>query len=414
MDAATRALEVVTEKASAASTKFTAAQALIKDYEGQVASIDKSITTTGIELNVAESKLGSLRKRFSILTLDLSALQSNYRSATSAATTAAANSRRLSAVASASKKAADAALAAYRAASGKNLISTEKPFTVDNSIVGETSLNRATNDVKELKEISDRAAAKYEKDKKAASDAQSIANQKVALANKVKALLDEKISQGAALESEIATKEKNIEGLRAQLRDLESNKEQALENLSSAKAASISEQNRLTAALVAAQKARVRVTQLEADFDASKKDAANADKVNNAKEQAEKDADQAEKDVEGAESGVDEITTVSTVTSSLRSLPLILTIVGVVAAVAFLALNAVKRSRRKGGEGEIDIDEFVGGEEVARFAPPVAKKAVAKKSPAKKSPAKQSPAKKSPAKKAVAKKAAAKKKPAKK
>jgi hypothetical protein len=89
-------------------------------------------------------------------------------------------------------------------------------------------------------------------------------------------------------------------------------------------------------------------------------------------------------------------------------------IVGVVAAVAFLAMNAVKRSRRKVGEGEIDIDEFVGGEEVARFASPVAKKAVAKKAVAKKAVAKKAVAKKAVAKKAVAKKAVAKKAVAKK
>jgi hypothetical protein len=305
----------------------------------------------------------------------------------------------LSAAADASKKVADAALAAYRAASGKNLISTEKPYSVGTSILGEDSLNRAANDIKELKAIADRAAAKYEKDKKAASDAEIFANQKLALADRVKNLLEEKIAEGRELKSQIAAKEKSIEELASQLRGLESKKAQVLENLSNAEAASISAQNKLTAAQVAAQKARVKVDKLEANLDTAKKDAANADKVNDAKEQAEKDVDQAQKDLDGAEDSVDGITTVGGTTSMWRSLPLILTIVGVVAVVTFFAMNAIKRSRRKSGEGELDIDEFIGSAEVA----PVAKKAVAKKAVAKKAVAKKAVAKKAVAKKAVAK-----------
>jgi hypothetical protein len=72
-----------------------------------------------------------------------------------------------------------------------------------------------------------------------------------------------------------------------------------------------------------------------------------------------------------------------------------LTIVGVVAVVTFFAMNAIKRSRRKGGEGDLDIDDFIGGAEFA----PVAKKAVAKKAVAKKAVAKKAVAKKAVAKK---------------
>jgi hypothetical protein len=403
-------LEASTTLVTRASTTFAVALTKITQFERQISNIEKSLVNNKNQLKSATDSLNLTKKNEIVLVKKVNVAREKFELQKNNAAKAAARSLSLQAKVAQSKVTAADARERYNRAIGKGLVTSEKPFTVSNSELGSDNLTQSKTEINQLREAAEKAEAQYKADLAEVKTAISLAKKTQAtfiFAQGSLELLQKELQLlTAKKESQIA----NVERFRLQQDVLIEKKNAVLKNLSSAKAASITAQNELTEVQVAEQKARVQLARREANLDTAKKDAAYADKVNDAKEQAEKDVNQAEKDVDGAEESVNEITTVGAATSSLRSLPLIFTIVGVVAVVAFLAMNAVKRSRRKGGEGELDIDEFIGS---AKFAP-VAKKAVAKKAVAKKAVAKKAVAKKAVAKKAVAKKAVAKKAVAKK
>jgi hypothetical protein len=336
-------------------------------------------------------------------------LQQEFVRATAAADAASTVAARLDSIAQSSKAAADAALAAYKASTGKKLTAVVKPVTVEDSITGVAMLTMAKSESDKLKNDSDLATAKYEKDKKAAVAAQSVAAQQIAIAKNFEKKLEVKVAEGRVIAAKVREQEKNLKNTQTRLSQVVDKKNSISKSLSYAISKAIAAQNALTAARVKAQSAKVRVSDLQAKLDTEKKNLKNSNEVTDASEAANDAIASAEDKVDSAAGAVNDIENSEAKTDLFRSLPLILTIVGVVAVATFFATLAIKRSRRENDEPE----EFEFETEIPKPLP-VAKKAVAKKAVAKKAVAKKAVAKKALAKKAPAKKAVVKKAPAKK
>jgi hypothetical protein len=316
-------------------------------------------------------------------------------------------------VAHRSKLVADNAVAAYKEVAGiKNLISTEKPFTVESADTGANIQSSASAaDIAKLKQIADQAVARYNQDQKAADIAAKAAAKALVEFERVKATLEAKVAAGKTLQIKIRAMQDKLATHRQSLASAVSSKNMLTRKMRTSQLAVTTMLNQLTVAQVDAQKAKAAADKASLAVAKHRTDASNADKVATANEAAIEAAKNAAIDIAQSSNSVDKIVASKIVNNSIATLPIIFAIVASVAAFSFFVIYAVRRFRRRGQtpiaplgakDPEIDFD-------FDRILSDIRGKEAALASAATKSSAKRAPAKKAVVRKATPKKAAPKK-----
>jgi hypothetical protein len=309
----------------------------------QEKTVEQSITTTQHVLDTSIRQYEKTR-------IDITNYLATYNSVKASADAAAQKATELKDAAARSKVIAVNAQAAYRTAAGiKNLISTEKPFTIENNTSGadiQTTANAA--DIAKLKQLADQAAARYAQDQRAADIAVKVAEKALAEFTKVKTVLEAKVAAGRMLQEKIRTMQDQLAAHRQSLASAEHAKNVLTQKLRSTQLLVTAKLNVLTVAQVEAQKAKVIADQAALTVAKHRNDASNADKVATANEAAIEAAKQAAIAVAASSNSIDKIVSSKIVNNSIASLPMIFSIAAVVAAAAFFTTYAVRRYRRRG------------------------------------------------------------------
>jgi hypothetical protein len=257
-----------------------------------------------------------------------------------------------------SKQVADNAVAAYRSAAGlKNLISTEKPFTVETADTGadiQSSANSA--DIAKLKQLADQAVARYNQDQRAADIAEKAAAKALADFERVKTTLEAKVAVGKELQVKIRSLQDRLSTNREALANVVSSKNDLTQKMQNAQVQVTSKLNQLTVAQTEAQKAKAIADKAALAVSKHRTDATNADKIATANEAAIEAAKNAAIDIAASSNSLDKIVASKVVDNSLKSLPIIFSIIATVAAVVFVTMYAVRRYRRR--STGVDAKEF--------------------------------------------------------
>jgi hypothetical protein len=251
-----------------------------------------------------------------------------------------------------SKAVADNASEAYKIAAGiKNLISTEKPFTVGSAETGaniQTKANAA--DIAKLKELADQAQARYKQDLRAADIAAKAAEKALAQFEKVKSILEAKVAAGRALQEKVRNMQDELASHRQSLARAVNTKNDLTQKLQNTKSLVTGKLNELTIAQVEAQRAKIAADLAALTVAKYRTDASNADKVATANESAIEAAKAAAIAVTESSNSIDKIVASSTVNNSIASLPMIFSAAVVVVAAAFFGTLAIRRYRRRGSK----------------------------------------------------------------
>ena len=282
--------------------------------------------------------------------IDISNYVSTYNSVKSAADAASQSAAEKKDAAARSKVIAENATAAYKAAAGiKNLISTEKPFTIESADTGANIQTTASaSDIAKLKQLADQAIARYNQDQRAADIAAKVASKALADFEKVKKVLEAKVAAGRALQTKIRSMQDDLAAQRQKLAVAVGTKNQLTRKLRSTQSVVTAKLNDLTVAQVEAQKAKVIADKAALAVKQYRTDASNADKVATANEDAIEAAKAAAIAVSDSSNSIDKIVASSAVTNSIASLPMIFSAVAIAAAAAFFGTLALRRYRRRG------------------------------------------------------------------
>jgi uncharacterized coiled-coil protein SlyX len=309
----------------------------------QEKSVEHSITAIQQDLDTSIKQYEKTR-------IDISTYVATFNSVRLAADTAAQNAAEKRDVAARSKVIADNATAAYRSAAGmKNLISTEKPFTVDNVPIGaDIQTTASAADIAKLKQLADQAAARYTQDQRAADIAAKVAAKTLVEFQRIKSVLEAKVAAGRALQEKIRTMQDQLASHRQTLASAEHKKNVLSQKLRNTQSLVTAKLNDLTVAQVEAQKAKVIADQAVLIVTQHRTDASNADKVATANEVAIEAAKTAAIAVTDSSNSIDKIVSSKLVNNSIASLPMILSAAAVVVAAAFFGTLAIRRYRRRG------------------------------------------------------------------
>ena len=396
-DKATRTAEIAAAVATDLQTitnQVVKYQSQLKDTESKEKSLQK-----GIEAR--QQSLDSLVKEFEKVRIDNGGYARAYMQSQSIAAAASENAFEKKNIAILSKKAADDAVAAYKAAAGiKSLISTEKPSSVESADAGTYLQNTATaEEIAKLKLAADKAVARYNLDQKAADLAVRAANEAMANLKKAKANLDAGLALGKSLQEKINSYADQMNADRETLAETVVLKNGLNRKIQVSQVQVTSKLNDLTVAQVEAQQAKVAADQATLTVTKHRTDAAAANKIAAANEAAIEAAKKAALAVTDSSNSIDKIVASKIVNDSIATLPVILTAVAVVVAGFFATLAIRRRRQGAGGMNPIftepdpatarDFDRIKsevkskGTVKTARKAP--AKKAVVRKAAPKKS-----------------------------
>jgi chromosome segregation ATPase len=227
------------------------------------------------------------------------------------------------------------------------LVSTEKPFTIENVEVGENlQMAASAKDLARLKQLAEQAQNRYVNDKEQSDIAVKTAEKALAGFEKVKQILESKVEQGKQLQVGIRQMQDELAQQREKLASATDRIASLQKNIRSAKAAVTSVQNKVTSARLAAQRAKVIADKAELQVDRFKRDVNNANKVADANELAVAAAEDATVDIEVSSNLIDKIVSSEKVDSSIKSLPAIATVI-MGAVAAFLAVYAITKAIRR-------------------------------------------------------------------
>jgi membrane-associated HD superfamily phosphohydrolase len=249
-----------------------------------------------------------------------------------------------------SREIADNALEAYRVAAGsKNLVSTEKPYTVSSADTGENlQMAASATDVAKLKQLADQAVARYNRDKADAEKASKLADKTLATFEKVKATLEAKVDAGKELQTRIRSLQDVLNDQRDELAAAVKARDQLQQKLRATRAQATSIQNKLTVAQIAAQKAKVAAEKAALSVSRFAGDVNNANKVADANDLAVTAADEAAIDIEASSNAIDEIVASEIVDNTIKSLPAIIAAISILTVASiflYLARRAIRRRK---------------------------------------------------------------------
>ena len=356
-DAATNAMQDAKDKATRTSEIAAAVATELKTVTNQVVQIQTKVNDVNAQertvketIAVTQQNLDTSIKAYEKTRIDISNFVATYNSVKSAADAASQSAAEKKDVAARSKVIAENATAAYKSAAGiKNLISTEKPFTVESADTGANVQTTASAaDIAKLKQLADQAVARYNQDQRAADIAAKVAAKALADFEKVKKVLEAKVAAGRALQTKIRSMQDDLAAQRQKLAVAVGTKNQLTRKLRSTQSVVTAKLNDLTVAQVEAQKAKVIADKAALAVKQYRTDASNADKVATANEDAIEAAKAAAIAVSDSSNSIDKIVASSAVTNSIASLPMIFSAVAIAAAAAFLGTFAVRRYRRRG------------------------------------------------------------------
>jgi hypothetical protein len=345
-DKATRTAEIAAAVATDLQTitnQVVKYQSQLKDTESKEKSLQKSI-------EAKQQSLDSLVTQYEQVRIDNGSKARAYLQAQSIAAAASENAVEKKNIAMLSKKAADDAVAAYKAAAGiKSLISVEKPFTVESADAGTYLQNTATaEEIAKLKLAAEKAVARYNLDQKAADLAVKAANEAMANFKKAKATLDAGLALGKSLQEKINSYADQMNADRQTLAETVVLKNSLNRKIQVSQVQVTSKLNDLTVAQVEAQQAKVAADQATLTVTKHRTDAAAANKIAAANEAAIEAAKKAALAVTDSSNSIDKIVASKIVNDSIATLPVILTAVAVVVA-GFFATLAIRRRRQGAG-----------------------------------------------------------------
>ena len=343
---ATRAAEI----AAAVATDLKTTSNQVVQYKEKIQNQVETEKKIATEIKQTEVEIQQAIKSYEQIRVDISSYVATYNDAKRAADEAAKIANEKEAAAARSKVVADNALEAYRmAAGGKNVISTEKPFTSATADVGENlQTSISASDLAKLKKIADEALARYNADKKAAESAKRNAEKFIAAFEKVKANLEAKVAAGKSIQIKIRDLQDSLNANRNKLAQVRTDKNDLFEKLRTTQAKVTETQNKLTLAQVEAQKAKVAAEKAALTVKKHQNDADNANTVADANDVAVQAAKDAAIDIEASSNSIDKIVSSQVADSAVKSLPMILGAVGLVVAVALVSMYAIRRARRRG------------------------------------------------------------------
>ena len=355
--AATQAMNDAKAQATRTSEQAAAVATDLKTVTNQVVHIQTQVSAVVIQEKTVEHSIAATQqdldasiKQYEKTRIEISTYVATYNSVKVAADTAAQAAAEKKDAAARSKVIAENATAAYKTAAGiKNLISTEKPFTVDNSPFGaDIQTTASAADIAKLKQLADQAVARYTQDQRAADIAAKVAEKALAQFQKVKTVLEAKVAAGRALQEKIRTMQDQLASHRQSLASAEHAKNVLTQKLRSTQSLVTAKLNDLTVAQVEAQKAKVIADQAALVVTQHRTDASNADKVATANEAAIEAAKAAAIAVTDSSNSIDKIVSSKIVNDSIASLPMIFSIAAVVVAAVFFGTLAIRRYRRRG------------------------------------------------------------------
>ena len=318
-------------------------QTKVKDVVAQEKTFKQAIAAK-------QQDLDSSIKQYEKTRIDIATFVATYNSVKSDADAAAQSDAEMKDAATRSKVIADNATDAYRSAAGmKNLISTEKPFTIESADTGANVQTTATAaDIAKLKQLADQAVARYNQNQRAADIAAKVAEKAFAQFQQVKKVLEAKVVAGKALQTKIRNMQDDLAAYRQKLAVAVDAKNQLIRKLRSTQSIVTTKLNDLTVAQVEAQKAKVVADKAALAVKQYRTDASNADKVATANEDAIEAAKAAAIAVSDSSNSIDKIVASNAFNNSIASLPMIFSAVAVAAAAVFFGTLAIRRHRRRG------------------------------------------------------------------
>ena len=350
MLAETKAAASVAAKAAASvATDLKAVTSQVATFAKRIESQKQAEEKIKAEISVSEKKMQNFIQQYEQMRVDISSYISAYNDAKVEADKALKAVTEKRALAARSKEIADNALEAYRVASGsKNLVSTEKPFTVSSVEVG-TNLQMAASatDIAKLKQLADQAVARYNRDRADAEKASKLAEKTLATFEKLKANLEAKVSKGKDLQTRIRSLQDFLADQRDELAAAVKTRDQLQEKLRATRAQATSTQNKLTVAQIAAQKAKAAADKAALSVSRFQGDENNANRVADANDLAVTAAEDAAINIEASSNAIDEIVSSEIVDNSIKSLPAIVATVAVVALASIAILLARRAVRRR-------------------------------------------------------------------
>jgi hypothetical protein len=345
-DKATRTSEMAAAVATDLKT-ITNQVVQIQNKVNNVAAQEKSVKEN---IAITQQDLDTSIKQYEKTRIDIATYVTTYNSVKLAADSAAQSAAEKKDVAARSKVVADNATAAYKSAAGiKNLISTEKPFTIESADTGANIQTTASAaDIAKLKQLADQAVARYKQNQREADIAAKVAEKALAQFQAVKKVLEAKVAAGRTLQTKIRAMQDDLAAERQKLAVAVSTKNQLTRKLSNTQSIVTAKLNELTVAQVEAQEAKVIADKAALAVKQYRTDASNADKVATANEAAIEAAKAAAIAVSASSNSIDEIVASSAVNNSIASLPMIFSVVAIATAAVFFATFAIRRYRRRG------------------------------------------------------------------
>jgi len=358
-DAAKQALDDANAKvtrtaeiAAAVATDFKTMKNQLNNLEEkvQIQIAQEKIQSTAI--TKTQSEIQQAIKNYEQIRIDISSYLLTYNAAKKSADEASRMANLKREIAARGKIIADNAVGAYKEASGvKNLISTEKPFTVASAPDGVNIQTKVSaEDLAKLKQLADQAVARYNQDTKAADIAQQAAEKLIAAFEKVRIILEAKVTTGKKLQESIRSMQNELETKRGVLEQTTSAKDSLLKKLRLVQSKATQTRNELTIAQVEAQKAKVIAEKVKLIVARHQNDVKNATTVADANQLAVEATKQAAIDIEASSNSIDKIVASSTVNNSIASLPMIFSAAAVAVAAAFFGTLAIRRYRRRGSK----------------------------------------------------------------
>jgi hypothetical protein len=356
-DAATSAMKDAKDKEIRTSEIAAALATDLKTVTNQVVQIQTKVKDVVAQektfkqaIAAKQQDLDSSIKQYEKTRIDIATFVATYNSVKSDADAAAQFAAEMKDAATRSKVIADNATDAYRSAAGmKNLISTEKPFTVESADTGANVQTTASAaDIAKLKQLADQAVVRYNQNQRAADIAAKVAEKAFAQFQQVKKVLEAKVVAGKALQTKIRNMQDDLAAYRQKLAVAVDTKNQLISKLRSTQSIVTTKLNDLTVAQVEAQKAKVIADKAALAVKQYRTDASNADKVATANEDAIEAAKAAAIAVSDSSNSIDKIVASNAFNNSIASLPMIFSAVAVVAAAVFFGTLAIRRHRRRG------------------------------------------------------------------
>jgi hypothetical protein len=355
-DSATQAMNDAKDKASrtaeianAAAVELKTATNQVINYQNQQEVLVSQEKTIKVTINTTIEKLNSSINDFEKSRIEIASYVATYNSAKTEADIATRDAAIKKEAALRSAVIADNAVAAYKTAAGiKTLISTQKPFTINNVEVGadlQTAISAA--DIAKLKKLADQAVARHKQDQKDADIAAKRAEKALADFQRIKSVLEGKVAATKLLQEKIRAMQDQLATHRQSLASAVIAKNELAKRVRSSQSIVAAKLNELTITQVEAQKAKVIADSAILTVTKYRNDASNADKVATANEAAIEAAKRAALDVTESSNSLDKIVASKVVADSIASIPVIFSIAAVVVAASFFATLAMRRLRRR-------------------------------------------------------------------